>query len=67
MMYNFIRWRIITFAIYLCLGVAEKGMGLPNQLLLVLFHRSRGHVEHHHLHIQLIDHRHLGNVATEEL
>lgn len=45
----------------------NEGMCLPNQLLLVLLHHSRGHIEHHNLHIQLIDHGHLGNTVTEEL
>lgn len=40
-------------------------MCLPNQLLLVLLHRGWGHVEHHHLHIQLIDYRHLGNGTAD--
>lgn len=45
----------------------QEGMCLPNQLLLVLVHHSRRHIEHHYLHIQLIDHGYLGNKVAEEL
>lgn len=47
--------------------MGKEGMCLPNQLLLVLLHHSWGHIGHYYLHIQLIDHGHLGNVAIEEL
>lgn len=47
--------------------MGQEGTCLPSQLVLVLLHHGRGHIGNHHLHIQLIDHGHLGKVATEEL
>lgn len=33
--------------------------GLPKELVFVLFHHGRGDIGDHHLHVELVDYRHL--------